>query len=88
MALLHLATIEEALAWLQAQGAERLCADSRSVQAGSAFIAWPGYATDGRRFVGLRRHCLETLVSPAARRSSANHHGSAVCKTQKQQEGI
>ena len=51
MALLHLATIEEALAWLQAQGAERLCADSRSVQAGSAFIAWPGYATDGRRFV-------------------------------------
>ncbi|MFY7941692.1 MAG: Mur ligase domain-containing protein, partial [Burkholderiaceae bacterium] len=51
MALLHLATVEEALAWLQAQGAARLCADSRQVQAGSAFIAWPGYATDGRRFV-------------------------------------
>jgi len=51
MPLLHLATVEEALAWLQAQGAQRLCADSRHVQVGSAFIAWPGYATDGRRFV-------------------------------------
>ena len=51
MALLHLATVEEALAWLQAQGARRICADSRRAQAGSAFIAWPGYATDGRRFV-------------------------------------
>ena len=25
--------------------------DSRQVQPGDAFIAWPGYATDGRRFV-------------------------------------
>jgi UDP-N-acetylmuramyl-tripeptide synthetase len=51
MALLHLAALEEALAWLQVQGAERICADSRQVQPGSAFIAWPGYATDGRHFV-------------------------------------
>ncbi len=51
MPLLHLATVEDALAWLQVRGAQRICADSRRVQAGSAFIAWPGYATDGRRFV-------------------------------------
>jgi UDP-N-acetylmuramyl-tripeptide synthetase len=51
MALSHLSSVEEALVWLQARGAARLCADSRRVQVGSAFIAWPGYATDGRRFV-------------------------------------
>ena len=51
MAPLHLTTVEEALSWLQAQGTVRLCDDSRHVLAGSAFIAWPGYATDGRRFV-------------------------------------
>ena len=29
----------------------RLCSDSRAVRPGDAFIAWPGAAVDGRRFV-------------------------------------
>ena len=45
----------EALAWLAGrvppQGSERLRTDSRLVQPGDAYIAWPGAATDGRRFV-------------------------------------
>ena len=51
----RLNTVDEALAWLasrvQPQGSERLRTDSRLVQPGDAFIAWPGAATDGRRFV-------------------------------------
>ena len=50
-----LTTADEAAAWLAARvprgGAGRLCTDSRQVQPGDAFIAWPGYATDGRQFV-------------------------------------
>ncbi len=49
--LKHLDSVPEALAWLQAQGATRLQTDSRHVQPGDAFIAWPGFATDGRQFV-------------------------------------
>lgn len=37
--------------WLHAQGAQGLQCDSRSVITGDAFIAWPGAATDGRRYV-------------------------------------
>ena len=51
--LLH--TAAEAAAWLAAQGrpagAGTLRIDSRQVQPGDAFIAWPGLATDGRKFV-------------------------------------
>lgn len=43
--------LNEALAWLRGRGVVRLQTDSRQVQAGDAFIAWPGFATDGRRFV-------------------------------------
>ncbi|MDD0813075.1 UDP-N-acetylmuramoyl-L-alanyl-D-glutamate--2,6-diaminopimelate ligase [Curvibacter sp. HBC28] len=49
MQVLH--SPEQALQWLRAQGATELRVDSRQVQAGQAFIAWPGAATDGRRFV-------------------------------------
>jgi len=48
----RIATPEQAAAWLRArtpQGA--LVADSRRVQAGDAFVAWPGQAVDARRFV-------------------------------------
>lgn len=49
--VLHLSGVEAALAWLQTRGVQRLQCDSRRVQPGDAFIAWPGFATDGRRFV-------------------------------------
>ncbi|MFT4192190.1 MAG: bifunctional UDP-N-acetylmuramoyl-L-alanyl-D-glutamate--2,6-diaminopimelate ligase MurE/UDP-N-acetylmuramoyl-tripeptide--D-alanyl-D-alanine ligase MurF [Comamonas sp.] len=40
-----------AVQWLREQGARALTVDSRRVAAGSAFVAWPGAAADGRRFV-------------------------------------
>lgn len=41
----------EAAAWLKSRVRGVLHADSRPVGAGDGFIAWPGAATDGRRFV-------------------------------------
>ena len=50
-----LASIADASTWLADRvppgGAAVLRTDSRLVQPGDAFIAWPGYASDGRRFV-------------------------------------
>lgn len=40
-----------AVAWLRSRGVKQLRTDSRAVQPGDAFIAWPGYAHDGRQFV-------------------------------------
>jgi UDP-N-acetylmuramoyl-L-alanyl-D-glutamate--2,6-diaminopimelate ligase len=37
--------------WLRASVSGALVCDSRRVQAGDGFVAWPGAATDGRRFV-------------------------------------
>ena len=52
MALAHpLASPAAAVAWLRGRGARALVADSRRVQPGDAFIAWPGAAHDARRFV-------------------------------------
>ncbi|MBI5259087.1 MAG: UDP-N-acetylmuramoyl-L-alanyl-D-glutamate--2,6-diaminopimelate ligase [Burkholderiales bacterium] len=47
----HLHTPEAAVAWLRAQVTGSLRTDSRQVQPGDAFIAWPGHAQDGRQFV-------------------------------------
>jgi UDP-N-acetylmuramyl-tripeptide synthetase len=51
-----LATPQDAAAWLAARvvlrDGARLRCDSRAVHPGDAFIAWPGQATDGRRYVG------------------------------------
>lgn len=49
MELLH--TPEQALAWLRSHQAAALRADSRQVQSGDAFIAWPGAVQDGRLYV-------------------------------------
>ena len=53
MSLHALTDLPAALAWLRARvgSAGRLVIDSRAVRPGDAFIAWPGAATDGRRFV-------------------------------------
>jgi len=50
--LRQLPSVDAALAWLGERGVRALTTDSRRVQRGDAFIAWPGYASDGRRFVG------------------------------------
>jgi UDP-N-acetylmuramyl-tripeptide synthetase len=52
MALHELSSVDAALAWLAERGVRALTTDSRRVRPGDAFIAWPGYAVDGRQFVG------------------------------------
>jgi UDP-N-acetylmuramyl-tripeptide synthetase len=51
MALQQLASVDAALGWLRTQGVRGLATDSRKLRAGDAFIAWPGYGVDGRKFV-------------------------------------
>lgn len=47
----QLGSPEEAARWLKARVSATLRADSRQIGPGDGFIAWPGAATDGRRFV-------------------------------------
>ena len=51
MALTRLKSPDAAARWLREWVTGTLRSDSRHVQPGDAFIAWPGHATDGRRFV-------------------------------------
>ena len=51
MAVTTLHNPADAAAWLRSRVRGALHADSRTVSAGDGFIAWPGAATDGRRFV-------------------------------------
>ena len=56
--------VAHALQWLHARGAGLLRTDSRQVQPGDAFIAWPGASTDGRAHVpaALARGAVACLV--------------------------
>ena len=49
--LRQLRSPDAAVAWLRQRGAVALVSDSRRVQPGDAFIAWPGQLHDARRFV-------------------------------------
>ncbi len=49
--MMRLKSRAAAHAWLVLRQARALSADSRRIAGGDAFIAWPGYASDGRRFV-------------------------------------
>ena len=60
----------EAVAWLRARVTGTLQTDSRSVQPGDGFIAWPGGATDGRL------HVRDALVRGAAA-CLVEHEGAA-----------
>jgi MurE/MurF fusion protein len=51
MAPTHLPSAAAAARWLGERVQGTLCSDSRQLRAGDAFIAWPGYAHDARRFV-------------------------------------
>ena len=51
MALTRLKSPAAAGRWLKSWVTGTLRTDSRALQPGDAFIAWPGHATDGRRFV-------------------------------------
>ncbi|QTN24160.1 UDP-N-acetylmuramoyl-L-alanyl-D-glutamate--2,6-diaminopimelate ligase [Rhizobacter sp. AJA081-3] len=52
MALQRLGDARAASDWLAQRGVRSLAVDSRRVQPGDAFIAWPGHALDGRQYVG------------------------------------
>jgi UDP-N-acetylmuramyl-tripeptide synthetase len=62
-----LRTPREAADWLRARVAGDVHCDSRKVAAGDGFIAWPGAATDGRRFVAaaLQQGAQACLVEHA-----------------------
>ena len=51
MAITRLNSPQDAAQWLGARVTATLRSDSRAVQPGDGFVAWPGAATDGRRFV-------------------------------------
>lgn len=51
MPTLHLKSPEAAARWLKEWVTGTLRTDSRQVRPGDGFIAWPGYATDGRAYV-------------------------------------
>ncbi|RYF17630.1 MAG: UDP-N-acetylmuramoyl-L-alanyl-D-glutamate--2,6-diaminopimelate ligase [Comamonadaceae bacterium] len=62
-----LRTPDEAARWLRERGVGELHCDSRKVGAGDGFIAWPGAATDGRKFVpaALQQGAKACLVEHA-----------------------
>ncbi len=51
MAQRLLGSVPAALTWLAQRGVRGLATDSRALQPGDAFIAWPGHAHDGRKHV-------------------------------------
>lgn len=56
--------LPQAIAWLQAHVTGQLRTDSRHVQPGDGFIAWPGGVTDGRKHVAsaIERGAMACLV--------------------------
>ncbi|MEO8117902.1 MAG: UDP-N-acetylmuramoyl-L-alanyl-D-glutamate--2,6-diaminopimelate ligase [Rhodoferax sp.] len=49
--MLEFHTPQEAAQWLRSRVTGTICTDSRQVQPGDGFIAWPGAATDARQHV-------------------------------------
>ncbi|AEG92049.1 UDP-N-acetylmuramoyl-L-alanyl-D-glutamate--2,6-diaminopimelate ligase [Ramlibacter tataouinensis] len=69
----------QAAQWLRSRVRGDLSADSRQVRAGDGFIAWPGAATDGRRYVGaaLAQGAAACLVE-AQGLQAYDFHGESV----------
>ncbi len=65
--MLQLSTPSDAVAWLKSRVRGSLQVDSRAIQPGDGFIAWPGAAVDGRQFVpaALARGAAACLVEQA-----------------------
>ena len=64
-----LRTPREATDWLRSRVTGEVQCDSRKVGAGDGFIAWPGAATDGRKFV-------QSALQQGARACLVEHAGS------------
>ena len=69
----------ELVSWLRAQGATDIVPDSRQVAPGAAFIAWPGAATDGRRYVrsALAQGAIACVVEDSGHEALADWPASA-----------
>ena len=67
---IRLHTPEEAARWLRERVTGNLLTDSRKVGEGDGFIAWPGAATDGRRYVA-------DVLASGARVCLVEHEGAA-----------
>ena len=50
-------------AWLRQRVSGTLQCDSRRLQAGDGFVAWPGAATDGRPWIGSIKKTGNRLCS-------------------------
>ncbi|WP_091999382.1 UDP-N-acetylmuramoyl-L-alanyl-D-glutamate--2,6-diaminopimelate ligase [Polaromonas sp. OV174] len=61
---------EQAARWLRERVTGSLCTDSRGVGSGDGFIAWPGAATDGRKYVGA-------ALAAGAQACLVEHEGAA-----------
>jgi UDP-N-acetylmuramyl-tripeptide synthetase len=74
-----LRTPQEAADWLRSRVTGELHCDSRRVDTGDGFIAWPGAATDGRKFVpaALQQGATACLVEVAGSEAYA-FEGDAV----------
>ena len=69
----------ELVSWLRAQGVTDIVPDSRQVVPGAAFIAWPGAATDGRRYVrsALAQGAIACVVEDSGHEALADWPASA-----------
>jgi len=78
--LLVLKDATEAVAWLRARVTGTLRIDSRQIEPGDGFIAWPGAAVDGRAFVAdaFARGASACLVEMQGVDAFAFADGSAV----------
>jgi UDP-N-acetylmuramoyl-L-alanyl-D-glutamate--2,6-diaminopimelate ligase len=80
--MIQLNTPAEAVNWLKANVTGELRIDSRDIQAGDGFIAWPGAAVDGRQFVKLALQkgataCLVEHIDLEAKGYLAEYKNSA-----------
>jgi UDP-N-acetylmuramoyl-L-alanyl-D-glutamate--2,6-diaminopimelate ligase len=70
---------QEAATWLASRQVGELYCDSRKVGAGDGFVAWPGAATDGRKFVpGALQQGARAVLVEAAGSEAFRFSGDAV----------
>ena len=76
-------TPEQAVAWLRQRGVRRLHTDSRKVDAGDAFLAWPGARHDGRSHVdaSLQRGAAACLIEAEGFQQDLTTSMTQVCAT-------
>jgi UDP-N-acetylmuramyl-tripeptide synthetase len=92
MALTTLSSMQAAVHWLRERGVRALSSDSRRIEPGDGFIAWPGTANDARRFVrdAMRAGARACLVEAqgASAFNWADLDGVACVRDLKREAGV